>query len=150
MIKHILHIKQHFFQIVLFGVAFALLGQMIPNCYYKYFDKTVYYNIENPVFVEQHEYRKCDDIISEFHRNSVADVQAIVVTELVRVSDNTEVEYYKRDVTLAKGELVLHSSYPIPCNAKADTYFFRGVVAYRVRGIEKTTTFYSDNFNIIN
>lgn len=148
MLHFISHIKANFITIVLFTVGAVLIGQGLPNLYFRYIDKTVYYKIENPVYVEQFDYKPCDDVIFEIKRNSLIDASAVYITELVLVYNNTEVKYYNDTVAISVGSDTIHAKLPLPCNLEKGDYYLRGVVTYKVRGFDKTTPFYSTQFKV--
>jgi hypothetical protein len=149
MLKIIEHIKDSACEIAIFAAVFAVLGYFIPQAYYQYFDKTQYFSIENPMMVEGNNFYACDTITVEVHRKAAYAMQAVSVSELVLYKDNVEVARYKKDLSINLDSDIVHTTWDLPCNLMPGNYFFRGVVNYKFRGLDKTTEFFTTVFDVI-
>lgn len=143
------HLKDSVCDILLFAAAFMVLGYFIPQFYYQYLDKTQYFVIDNPMIVGGTDFYACDTVTVEVHRKTMYAMQAVSVSELVLFSGNVEVARYKKDLSINADSSVTSTTWDLPCNIKPGTYFFRGVVSYKFRGIDKNTEFYTTQFDVI-
>lgn len=140
------------FHIIFFASAFAFLGQYIPQTYYQYFDKTVYYEIKVPAPIEPRDYKACDMVDVYIIRKSLIDGQGDSIINLSLVKDNNgtreRVTTENRRVSITQGEGTIITHWAIHCDVKAGKYFFEGTIKYQVRGIDKYTPFYTDYFEV--
>jgi hypothetical protein len=134
---------------LLFAFAFAGIGYIVPEIYYKYFDNTQYYTITNPVTVEGALFKPCDKVTVEIHRKALIATTAISVRELVLVKDNIEVARFRSDISINLNEEIVHTQWQLPCDLDPGIYMFRGIVNYQYRGVEKYTEFRSTEFEVI-
>lgn len=144
------HFKKSIMHILFFACAFAILGYYIPRCYFTHFDKTVYYRIDNPVEIEKEVYASGDKVTATITREALIDLQAVSIKELALVNSNKEVAHEKTDLAINAGKEVVNTVWCLPQNLEDGIYYFRGVISYSIRGIEKTTTFYSEEFEVKN
>lgn len=142
------HAKSNIVTIAIFTIAAMIIGQGVPDLYFKYFDKTVYYSIKNPVPVEGIVHRPGEEVIIEISRDSLVTTDAVSVSELVLYSENMEVEHYRRDLAITVGKENIHAVFTLPVTLREGTYYYRGVVSYKVRGIQKSAPFYTDKFEV--
>lgn len=150
MTRAVQHAKNNVLFILGCALVFAFLGQAIPNIYFRYIDKTVYYEIKSPVEVEKSEYKPGETVVVEFNRNSLICTEATSVVDLVLYENNREVTHYKRDIALDIGKQKVQAIFDLPQNLTPGNYFFRGVVSFRVRDVPKTASFYTDTFDVKN
>lgn len=133
----------------IFAAAFAILGYFVPQAYYQYFDKTQYFTVETPMQVIGNDFTACDIVPVEVHRKTMFAMQAVSVSELVLYNGNVEVARYKKDLSINLDNTAMLTTWELPCSLKPGIYFFRGVVKYQFRGIDKQAEFYTTQFNVI-
>lgn len=138
--------------IILFALLFVLMGQAIPNLYYRFFDKTVYYAIQNPVEVNKEEYCPCESVRLTFIRNVLVTTSAKATVELILKDADTQVEVdrFTKDLVLDAGQQTIKVDYQLPCTLESGDYFYNGVVDFSVRGYPKTSAFKTQTFKVTN
>lgn len=136
-------------EIAFFAFMFAGVGYFVPEIYFRYVDKTEYYFIQNPIVVENTIVRPCEKITVEINRKSLIATNAVSVRELVLIKDNVEVARFTTDIAINLNDSKVHAQWLIPCDVEPGTYMFRGVVSYPFRGQNKTTEFYTTNFEVV-
>ncbi len=139
--------------VVLFTmVLLTVLGQLLPNIYYKYFDKTNYITVKQPVPVDAKEYRPGDTILLLLERTSQLDIALDGQYELalVRATDRYEpiAEQNTRGV-VTMGRRIIIYKFQIPDDAPTGKYFIRGVYPYSFKGRDISYPFTSDFFSIL-
>ena len=143
-----------FGSMMLGAVLFMAVGWGIPETYYRYFDKTVYYEIQSPITVlEKHNFSPCEIVHFRMYRKSFVDSTSKTITqlELVRNSTSEIVEYATLDGIIidTKGQFVpIDIAKKLSCDLEAGTYYWKGVAKFYVRGIEKSESFQTDMFNV--
>ena len=142
-------IKGSLCEMAFFACMFAAIGYFVPEIYFRYFDRTQYYLIQNPIVVENTLIRPCDKVTVEINRKSLISTNALSVRELVLIKDSIEVARFTTDIAINLNDTIVHAQWLIPCDVTPGTYMFRGVVSYKFRGQEKTTEFYSTNFEVL-
>lgn len=139
--------------VITFTLLFAILGTLIPQTYYQFFDLTEYYKIGEPVRIEQREYYPCDYVDAFITRESLIDGHGDSIINLSLVREDTgevldRVISEERRVTIKKGSGTVITHWEIPCIAKPGRYYYDGVIEYEVRGIKKHEGFVSDVFRV--
>jgi len=153
------YLDQHLPKRITFAVIglllFVLLGQAIPDFYFKYFDKTQYYSIIQPIPMDQKWYKPCDETTLTATRTSLIDTQASFSIDLILTkSDGTEIlkvpnGHLNRDASVKAGEKqTISVIYPLPCELPDGIYFWQATMKYSVRGVEKQYTYITDTFNV--
>lgn len=140
------------FHIIFFAAAFAFLGQYIPQTYYQYFDKTNYYQIQVPAPIEMRDYKACDKVDVYIIRKSLIDGQGDSIINLSLIKDGNgtreRVATENKRVSITAGDGTIITHWALPCEIKPGNYFFEGTVKYQVRGIDKYTAFYTQQFEV--
>ena len=145
-------LNERLLAIAIFSLAFAVLGQAIPNLYYRYFDFTKYYDVSLPVQTDKAEYNACDDVSLYIQRTSLIDTPADSVMELVLIDgdDFNEVDRFNRVVGLNKGTERTVAHFKLSCDVKPGKYFFRGIISFDINGVEKHYPIFTSQFNVTN
>lgn len=143
-------LKDQIVFMILFAVAFVFLGQAIPEVYFEYLDKTVYYSMDLPLKVEKKEYKPGEIVRLSMVRNSKLEMTAVSVTELVLIDGKTkeEVARVTRDLSITKGTESICISFTLPENLKDGEYLYQGTINYKFQGLTKFFNFYSEHFVI--
>jgi len=131
-----------------------VIGYYIPLVYLQFFDTKSYYQIINPITVENKNNVVCTYIDAYINRRVLSPILGTAVRQLtlIRAKDGKTVrmQSYTTDIqsdTGSSGVMIAH--WPLPCNIPLGTYFFEGTVRYEVRGLPKYTHFYTENFEIV-
>jgi len=139
---------------MIFGMAFSVMGYFIPKTYLTYFDKTDYYKIYSPVAVDQRTpHYPCDSVTVSFTKESLIDGKgsvnlALNLYKVDKSNNKNRVAYQERDIPLTIGEAVITTQWDLSCDRIPGEYFFEGVLNYKLNGIEKYHSFYSEKFNV--
>ncbi len=149
--KYISHnTLDYMLHMVLFGMAFIVLGYYIPKIYYAYFDKKVYYEITNPVIVEQKINHQCNYVDAYIHRKVLAPMKGNSVRQLTLIRENDglkqRIRSFSTDIQADIGEATMVVHWQLPCDIPVGTYFFEGTVEYKVFENTKYTHFFTENF----
>lgn len=134
---------------LIFAFLFIFTGWAIPQIFFSYFDTTNYYEVLLPVRTDAPKYNACDTAKLYITRNSKIDVNARVILELVDINENIEVVSEIRQLSIEKGRQTIVALFKIPCDAQGSNYYIRGIVTYKVRGVDKTTKIYTTIFTVI-
>ena len=151
--KHWLH-KDRFIFAGIFAFAFAIVGWIVPNTYYKYFDKTVYYSVVQPVSINKTVYKPCEETILTTTRTSLIDTNILFTRylRLVRVEDNAQIvideAINKSEIGVKKGIMTVSRALKLPCNLIDGNYFWQAVAVYQYKGNQKTYTYVTENFSV--
>lgn len=138
---------------LLFAGIFSVIAEFIPNVYFRYFDKMAYYSIEQPISVDKKFYNPCEVTRATIKRVSLINTTASSVIDLVLVkADKSEEKIINlnRDMAIIKGERVLTVHWPLPCDIPEGKYYWQAVMKYNVNGIERTYSYISETFNVVN
>ena len=144
------HAKHNLLDIMIFAVGAVILGYYIPVIYFRYFDHTAYYSIVSPIEVEKACYKAGDMVTVEITRKALLDLQGVSIRELTLTSLNKEITHEVTNLALNVGSSKIMTDWKLPDNLADGVYYFKGVVSYQVRGINKTTSFYSETFTVKN
>lgn len=136
---------------LLFGILFSVVGYAVPRTYYQFFDRTNYYQVKSPIDVEQVAYQPCQAVKVYLVRNSLIDSQgtAIINLSLLREDSRERIAQQIKEVSMTKGEGIIITSWPLPCDVKPGQYFFEGSIKYSVRDFQKFTPFYTVKFEVV-
>lgn len=148
------HLADKLLSMIIFAAMFAFLGYYIPRIYLTYFDKTDYYKIYSPVAINQSTpHYACEDVEVSFTKESLIDGKGEVNVALNLYKNNNgeknRIDFQEFNVPLTKGEQIITLKLKLPCGIDSGIYYFEGVISYRVKGIEKTHSFFSEKFNIL-
>ena len=142
---------------MLFAMAFSVIGYFVPKFYYEFLDKTTYFSIEQPVPSEYETYRRGDYISLILTVRSLVDITATQSASLIHVNGDAVAIQLSREespeiVTVRKtGEVsrvIKTHTIRLPCHALDGRNFIQVVFTYSVNGVEKTYPYVSDIFNI--
>lgn len=153
------HVRFQFKYIISFSILFyvlSLTGQILSNIYFKYYDKTKYYDITNPITVEKRQNFLCSYIDAYIHRKVLVPIQGTSVRQLTLVRKNDgrsqRIKPYTTDIQAEVGEGTMVVHWRLPCDseeAPPGTYYFEGMVSYKVGDITKYTHFITENFEVM-
>ncbi|GEM_PF-3574028 len=148
--KLINELKDSLQTMILFALAFIVVGQCIPEVYFRYIDKTDYYQIELPIQVDRAVYQPCQTVNLKVHRNSLVDVDATAIVELTLLEEDkkTEIETKTFNLVLNKGEEVINFPIVLPCKIPIGKYYYNGILKYKVQNVTKTKNFYTSKFYV--
>lgn len=137
---------------LLFGALFVFVGWVLPEMYFKYFDKTEYYKVTQPVSVDKKIYHPCDDITFDIKREALLDIVASIRFEAVRLIPGDGVQKYpmtqatQASFTKGKGQILV--THKLPCEVPDGTYNILASVKYVVRNFEKNYVWSSELFKV--
>lgn len=160
MTEHIEKVRNHihiqFKYIVGFFVLFTMMSwslQTLSNMYYRYYDKTKYYDITNPVTVERKQVVECSFVDAYIHRKVLVPIQGTSVKQLTLIrQDNGKSERirsFTTDIQADVGEATMIAHWELPCGIPKGYYYFEGTVTYKVNDITKYTHFTTETFQIV-
>jgi len=138
--------------VLLFAFLFVGLGKLVPDVYFQFFDKTIYYSIKNPVPVDRPVYTSCDTVVLKFERSAAINTSAKATIELVltNTDSETEVQRFTKDLVLEPGTKTIYSNYWLPCDIPEGSYYYNGIVEFDVGSYKKETNFVTDRFIVSN
>jgi hypothetical protein len=150
-----IHLGSQYKYILGFFILFTVMSYALQSAgklYYRYIDKTVYYDITNPITVERKQNVVCTYVDAYIHRKVLVPIQAVSVKQLVlmRVDGKKESRgSYTTSFQADVGETTNVAHWILPCDIPLGTYMFEGIASYRINDVPKTTHFYTENFEII-
>lgn len=143
------------FYMALFALIFTIIGVVGPYSYLRFFDKTEYIKYLVPVSFDKKIYAPCEE------QQALVKIQALIDSHvnvqsrlyLIIVNSKTELEVIKEYsmesfIASNKSPIIVVSKVQLPCNLQEGTYFYRGILTYKIKGIEKSSQFTSDQFTI--
>jgi hypothetical protein len=143
-------LREQILPIVIFATIFVVVGYFLPRIYFEYFDTTVYYSFDNPSTLDKAVYKPCDYMVATTGRLSLVSVPAVSIKTLVLVRKEGNVDIFKETVSLATtiGTNPISARWKLACDLEEGTYFYRGVLAFKVNGVNKHADFYTTEFRI--
>lgn len=156
-------IKRHFAQerilyAMVGALIFLVVGWGVPDIYFKYFDKTNYVFVNQPVHVNQETFNRGDEIAVTLIRTSLIDTRGYVIVQLHLVNDNnSETKYPLADneIAIAKSDHeVFYQKYLLPTHTPTGklipfgTYHLEAIISYDYRGLPKSYAWKSVSFSI--
>lgn len=150
------HIHVQFKYIVGFFILFTMMSwslQALSNYYYRYYDKTKYYDITNPVTVERKQVVECSFVDAYIHRKVLVPIQGTSVKQLTLIRENDgkseRIQSFTTDIQADVGEATMIAHWALPCGIPVGTYYFEGTVAYKVNDYTKYTHFITETFQVM-
>lgn len=148
------HFSMRVFSALLFAVIFGLLGWAIPETYFRYFDKTQYYVVEQPVSVDKTIYQPCEDTVVTLVRTALVDTIGefevdLRLIDVDGVQFNVNQAHISRVASIAGGKTVVRASYPLPCDIPEGVYFWQATIRYHVNDIEKQYVYVTQTFQVL-
>lgn len=140
--------------VIVFAVLATLLGTLIPQTYYQFFDKTDYYQITSPVLIGEGDHYACELVDAYINRTSLIDGHgdSIINLSLIKKESGEVVDRIiskERRISITQGSGTVITHWEIPCNAKPGLYYYDGVVEFEVRGIKKHESFKTEVFEVV-
>lgn len=157
-IKHLL--EQHserLVTIMVFAIAFSVIGYYVPRTYFEFFDARDYVEIRQPVSPEFPTYNRGEKIGLIINRRSFINTEVIQTGKIVHVNGALQTKqlderYYSKKIAIenTKGQWVVIKTdgVRIPCDAAAGSNFIQFVFQYPVNGIPKTYSYITEVFNV--
>lgn len=148
-------IKEQLVLMMLFAIMFSTVGYFIPKIYFRYFDKTIYYEVQLPIKVKNKIYHPCEFVDVYVIRRSLITVSTRAMIELRLYSEDDKgtkilVDKQFRELAILKSENnqfnTVISHWLLPCGISAGRYVFEGVVPHRVNGEDKVTILKTEDF----
>lgn len=148
-------IKGKLFNIAVFAMLFMLLGAVLPEVFYRYFDTREYYKINSIVVDTNKTYKPCEVMELLITRTAYEDLTG-EFTFVLTLEDIDNKNVYSKRVpsTVEKGERTIKSEQLIPCdngvgkNIDEGEYRWKLGFEYEFRGIKKTALNRSNLFTI--
>jgi len=143
--------------VLLFATLFVVLGYIIPQIYFKYFDRTLYYSVQQPASVDREVYKPCDKLVVTIVRTSLINVSAHATVQIYLV--NVEGKIIKHNPLFDGSVLieitnkaVVYLSYIVPCDLIDGKYYLKAIVDYTVpsTNIRKNYIWVTDSFTVSN
>lgn len=147
------HLPGRLLWAIVFATLFITIGKAVPDTYFRYFDKTQYLKITQPITMDKIVYKPCDTTTLTTQIEALVDVNVKSLTQLVLIHEGDGVE--KTTIIIAgempikaMGPHIISGELPLPCDLKDGRYFWQGNATYLVRGIEKVTSFITVGFDV--
>ena len=140
---------------LVFAMLFVLLGALIPDVYYRYFDTKEYYSIDS-IFVDTNKtYKPCEKMELTIARTALENLTG-EFTFVLSLEDIDNRNVYSKRVpsTVEAGTKVIKSEQLIPCNSGVGVVIRDGQYRwtlgfeYTFKGIKKTAFNKSNLFKI--
>ena len=144
--------------IAIFAIMFSVLGYFIPILYLRYFDKTEYVKIHQPVSSELLEYKRGDNLGLILNRKIVLDTIVKQNAKIVHVNGNTITTQLSHDdsppeiyLSDTKGEFEVTKTNTlfVPCNAVPGRNYIQVFFTYNIKNVEKTYSYISEVFTVL-
>lgn len=139
---------------VLFAGILAIASTFVVDSYYRYFDKTEYYEIHS-ITTSKNNYKACETIKTNIEREALTDLTGDFTVVLSLESSLSEpIASINQKASISKGISTVINSFPIPCLRKDSTplsegqYKLKVELVYQVRGIQKIESADSNLFTI--
>ena len=153
-------IDQHFERVAymaIFATAFTVIGYFVPKIYLTYLDKTEHVQIRQPVSTEFQEYKRGEKIGLVLNRKSLINVTVRQSAKIVHINGAMVTTQLggndsPKEITMNKSadyEVVQTNSLFVPCDAAPGRNFMQIVFTYSVDGVEKTYTYVSQVFQVL-
>lgn len=143
---------QRLFHALIGAAIFTILGWGIPHIYYQHLDRTIYYEVKEPVFTDKKEYQAGDTVYLLYQRTARVTSEGHAVLKLNLILDGRKVPLTSstRDLVVKEGTEMLQVPFELPENLRNGNYFIEAIVVIYSRDIEKTTQFRSEVFKVVN
>lgn len=144
--------------VMLFITSFNVVGYLLPQIYYQYFDRTEYLKFQDSVEVTLDKYKVCDDVELTFRREAAEDLEYQSITQLVLYQiyqEEAEPNTFKKLFfepqygIIKKGATNIKIAVPLPCAVEPGEYYFEGAYNYQVKNIKRNTYWTSERFDVI-
>jgi hypothetical protein len=140
---------------VIFAMLFVLLGALIPDVYFRYFDKTEYYVINSIKVDDSKTYKACEVQEIEITRTALENLtgEFMFILSLEDI-DNRNVYSKTIPSTVEKGSRTIKSEQLLPCKAGVGTDIREGKYRwtlsyeYEFRGVKRVALNKSNLFLI--
>lgn len=140
---------------IMFAFFFSVVGKVVPDVYYRFFDTTKYLEIKSPLSVDKAYYKPCEGVKVSTIITSRLDLDADFFTELILVQENsgdyTRIEgsgITLRTPIIQAEPHVVTNMLPLPCNLPDGLYHWKGNAEYDVRGYERVEPYFSETFQV--
>ena len=142
----------------IFAIAFTIVGYFTPLLYTKFVDKKEYISIHQPVSTELAQYKRGDNLGLIIKKNVLMDISAKQVAKIVHVNGTniaTQLSnlYSPKEILLSNTNgtyaVVKTNTVHVPCNAIPGSNFMQVMFTYDVNGIEKTYSYISEVFEVL-
>jgi len=144
-------LKNAFSHIVMFGLAFAIIGYLVPHTYYEFFDRSTYFTLELPIKIAKKVITPCESNTILMTRFASQDISAVISIQMVlekyEGDEMIKSETYKTPIS--KGQKTVVISWKMDCDIELGTYYYHGVVSYMPHSQEFFTPFYTEKFEVV-
>lgn len=147
------HLPKRLILAAVFAFHFIVIGWLVPDFYFKYFDNTSYYSIVQPIPVDKKYYKPCENVLLTATRTSLINTTLTANIELILRKDNETIFHvpdakFQRNATIKEGKITVLVKYPLPCKLPEGLYYWQVIATYRVHGYERQYIAISDTFNV--
>lgn len=137
----------------IFAIIFLVIGELVPNIYFRYLDRTVYYSVTQPVSVDKNVYKPCGTTILTTKRTSMIDTTAAFYRDLRLVrSDGAQLKVSNTETNtqgiVRSGSQLVSIGIKLPCNLQDGQYFWNVLMTYNYQGNPKTYGYITETFRV--
>jgi hypothetical protein len=142
----------------LFAMAFTVVGYFLPIIYTQHLDRTEYIHIEQPVSTQFTEYKRGDNIGLILNHRILTDLLVHQDTKIVHINgDAVSTQLCSTDSpksmflsgTNGVRSVIKTNEIYVPCDALVGRNYIQVLFTYNVRGVDKTYTYISDVFEVL-
>jgi len=145
-------------------VVFSLVSYLVPIVYIQASPAEDFYRISSPVLFDVGDrdlsivvtLDACQDVELLFSRVSSFSGSADVTSEVIHIisskEDNFSVEvaqYPVSTLSVTRGNSLIRQVLTIPCSLESGEYYIRGVVTFKLNGVEKVHEWNTENFYVM-
>lgn len=150
------HLERAIYMAV-FAVAFSVIGYFVPKTYFEFIDKTEYIQIRQPVSTEFTEYKRGDNLGLIINRKSYINTTVTQHAKIVHVNGRTistqlKDADYPQNLVIEKSDdyiVTKTNTLFVPCDAVPGRNFMQIMFTYKVNGVEKSYTYISEVFEVL-
>ncbi len=137
------------------AIIFSIVGFNLPYIYLRYFDTKDYIQYVGEVSFNKKVYQPCEDQVAQTSVKILIDSNIQVNSRMyLTVSSEENIfkiikEYhFETFLEFQRHIQTFHSTVQLPCDLVPGVYFYRGILTYKIKGVEKMTSFTSEPFTV--
>lgn len=136
------------FNALLIVTLFSITGFLLPPLISRTIPTSYYYDIINPARVDKGEYFPDEVVTVALSRNSRISQAAEETLELslVQTDSDEDITSERRYINIEQGIRTIRLRYKLPEDLKAGSYVIRGNIHFRVEGIARDASFFTEEF----
>jgi hypothetical protein len=137
------------------AILFTIFGLALPHITQRLFpdNQDYYYYDKSPIGVNKTTYYPCDPVLASVRRTAKDDTQGEFYRDLVLyrrlqggVTEEITVYNIKTVSTITEGEADVNLVFELPCNLVPGTYFWKGLIVYKIKGVEHNYRYETEKF----